>query len=64
MSKKWNQTRVSQILGVQYPIIQGPFGGFPTQRLTAGVSNFGGLGSFGASSLEPQAIADAIASSL
>jgi nitronate monooxygenase len=61
MAKEWNQTRVSQILGVKYPIIQGPFGGFPSQRLTAAVSNFGGLGSLGASSLEPQAIADVIA---
>jgi nitronate monooxygenase len=61
MSKGWNQTRVSQILGVTYPIIQGPFGGFASQRLTAAVSNFGGLGSIGASSLEPEAIADVIA---
>jgi nitronate monooxygenase len=57
----WNQTRVSAKLGIQYPLIQGPLGGFPAQRLAAGVSNFGGLGSFGAHSLEPQAIADVVA---
>jgi len=57
----WNQTRVSSILGVEYPIIQGPLGGLSTQRLTATVSNFGGLGSFGAHGLGPSAIKDVIA---
>jgi nitronate monooxygenase len=57
----WNQTRVSTALGIEYPIIQGPLGGFSSQRLTAAVSNFGGLGSFGAHGLEPQAIDDVIA---
>lgn len=61
MAKAWNQTRVSKSLGIEYPIIQGPLGGFSSQKLTAGVSNFGGLGSFGAHSLEPSAIADRIA---
>jgi nitronate monooxygenase len=44
-----------------YPIIQGPLGGLSSQRLTAAVSNFGGLGSFGAHGLEPNAIEDVIA---
>src|SRR5580704_6288581 len=57
----WNKTRVSSVLGVDYPIIQGPLGGLSTQRLTATVSNFGGLGSFGAHSLAPSAIKDVIA---
>src|SRR5262249_37560436 len=48
-------------LGIDYPIIQGPLGGLSSQKLTAAVSNFGGLGSFGAHSLAPAAIADAIA---
>jgi nitronate monooxygenase len=61
MSKTWNQTRVATALGVQYPIIQGPLGGFSTQRLTAAVSNFGALGSFGAHGFQPQAIEDVIA---
>ena len=54
MSKTWNQTRVATALGVQYPIIQGPLGGFSTQRLTAAVSNFGALGSFGAHGFQPR----------
>jgi len=61
MSKRWNQTRVASALGVQYPIIQGPLGGSSSQRLTAAVSNFGGLGSFGSHGLEPHAIKDVIA---
>jgi len=61
MANAWNETRVSKALGIEYPIIQGPLGGFSSQRLTAAVSNFGGLGSFGAHGLEPKAIEDAIA---
>src|ERR1700723_2742361 len=57
----WNKTRVAEVLGIEYPIIQGPLGGLSSQRLTAAVSNFGGLGSFGALSLEPNAIKDVIA---
>jgi nitronate monooxygenase len=57
----WNRTRFSERVGVEYPIVQGPFGGFPSQRLTAAVSNFGGLGSFGGVGLAPGAIRDAIA---
>jgi nitronate monooxygenase len=61
MIKAWNRTRVSETLAIEYPIIQGPLGGFSSQRLTAAVSNFGGLGSFGAHGLEPNAIKDVIA---
>jgi len=58
---QWKRTRVSSALGIEYPIIQGPLGGFSSQRLTAAVSNFGGLGSFGAHGLEPKAMDDVIA---
>jgi len=57
----WNKTRVASALGIEYPIIQGPLGGLSTQRLTATVSNFGGLGSFGAHGLSPSAIGEVIA---
>ena len=60
-SPPWNKTRISSSLGIEYPIIQGPLGGLSTQRLTAIVSNFGGLGSFGAHGLSPSAIKDVIA---
>jgi nitronate monooxygenase len=58
---QWNKTRVSSLLGIAYPIIQGPLGGLSTQRLTATVSNFGGLGSFGAHGLSPSVIKDVVA---
>ena len=57
----WNRTRLSAGLGIEYPIIQGPLGGLSSQRLAAAVSNFGGLGSFGAHGLAPSAIKDVIA---
>src|SRR5580700_2748780 len=61
MSASWNQNRLTAKLGIEYPIIQGPLGGLSSQRLTVAVSNFGGLGSFGAHSLPPDAIKDVIA---
>jgi nitronate monooxygenase len=51
----------SRRLWIEYPIIQGPLGGLSSQKLTAAVSNFGGLGSLGAHSLAPNAINEAIA---
>src|SRR3954453_5947196 len=61
MRASWNQNRLTAKLGIEYPIIQGPLGGFSSQRLTAAVSNFGGLGSFGAHGLESHAIQDTMA---
>jgi|HubBroStandDraft_2_1064218.scaffolds.fasta_scaffold10398_2 nitronate monooxygenase len=55
-SKAWTENRLTSRLGLQYPIIQGPLGGLSSQRLTAAVSNYGGLGSFGAHGLMPEAI--------
>jgi hypothetical protein len=61
MPASWNQNRLTAKLGIEYPIIQGPLGGLSSQSLTAAVSNFGGLGSFGAHGLHPDAIKDVIA---
>jgi nitronate monooxygenase len=52
----WAANRLTSRLGLQYPIVQGPLGGLSSQRLTAVVSNYGGLGSFGAHGLQPDAI--------
>jgi nitronate monooxygenase len=60
-SPPWNKTRIASIFGIEYPIIQGPLGGLSTQRLTATVSNFGALGSFGALGWAPSAINEVIA---
>jgi len=59
-SKSWTENRLTSRLGLQYPIIQGPLGGLSSQRLTAAVSNYGGLESFGAHGLQPEAIRKAI----
>lgn len=56
----WARTALTARLGIEYPIIQGPLGGLFSQRLTAAVSNFGGLGSFGAHGLRPDAIREVI----
>src|SRR6202795_4040842 len=61
MPPRWNENRLTAKLGIDYPIIQGPLGGLSSQRLTAAVSNFGGLGSFGAHGLTPGAIKDVVA---
>lgn len=39
----WYKTKATEILGIEYPIMQGPFGGgFSTAELVAAVSNEGG----------------------
>jgi nitronate monooxygenase len=44
----WNKTKFTDLLGIKYPIVQGPFGsGLSSVSLTSTVSNAGGLGSFG-----------------
>src|SRR5258706_372377 len=61
MAPRWNENRLTAKFGIDYPVIQGPLGGLSSQKLTAAVSNFGGLGSFGAHGLAPEAIKEAIA---
>jgi nitronate monooxygenase len=56
----WNSTKITELLGIEYPILQGPMGvGFSTAALLASVSNAGGLGSFGAYTLTPHEILEA-----
>jgi nitronate monooxygenase len=46
--KMWNKTKFTKPLGIEYPIVQGPFGGgLSSVELTTTVSNAGCLGSFG-----------------
>ena len=60
MPPRWNDNRLTAKLGIDYPIIQGPLGGLSSQKLAAAVSSFGGLGSFGAHGLAPEAIKEVI----
>jgi len=56
----WYNTEASKLLGIQYPILQGPFGGnLSSVELTAAVSNAGGLGGYGAYTMSPQEIFEA-----
>ncbi|UPT70473.1 MAG: nitronate monooxygenase [Flavobacterium sp. JAD_PAG50586_2] len=55
----WYQTKATELLGIQYPIMQGPFGGnLSSIALTSTVSNAGGLGGYGAYTLSPQEIVE------
>lgn len=55
------ETKLTQMLGLKAPIVQGPFGGgLSTVELTAEVSNRGGLGSFGAHLLTPQSLIELV----
>jgi nitronate monooxygenase len=55
----WYNTKATEILGIQYPILQGPFGGnLSSVELIATVSNAGGMGGYGAYTLSPQEIVD------
>lgn len=48
----WHNTKVTELLGIDYPIMQGPFGGgLSSAELVATVSNAGGLGGYGAYTL-------------
>ncbi len=58
----WNDTAATRRLGIEYPIVQGPFGGgLSSPVLAAVVSNAGGLGSFGAHHLAPAQIGEVVA---
>jgi nitronate monooxygenase len=56
----WKASRAAKALGIQYPIVQGPFGGLSSTSLTAEVANAGGLGSFGALNLSPARIKETV----
>jgi nitronate monooxygenase len=58
----WNATSAAKKVGIEYPIIQGPFGGgLSTTKLASAVSNAGGLGSFGGDSLDGEGIMKLVA---
>ncbi len=57
----WSRTRMTETIGIQYPIIQAPMaGGATTPALVAAVSNAGGLGSLGAGYMSAPEIKTAI----
>ncbi len=54
------KTRVSQLLGVEYPVIQGGMAWVAEHNLAAAVSNAGGLGLIGAASAPPEVVREEI----
>ena len=57
----WPETRLTELLGVRYPIVQAPMAGGPnTVELAAAVSEAGGLGSLAGAMLSPDALRDEI----
>jgi nitronate monooxygenase len=56
------QTKITEMLGIEYPIIQGAYGGFGTSVLAGPVSEVGGLGIITASALRtPERLKEDIA---
>src|SRR4051794_27130238 len=51
---------LQELLGIEEPIVLGPFGGLSSVELTALVSEAGGLGSFGLYGYSPQRIHETI----
>ncbi|WP_150958339.1 NAD(P)H-dependent flavin oxidoreductase [Microbacterium testaceum] len=54
-------SRLENLLGIDVPIVLGPFGGLSSVALTAAVSDGGGLGSFGLYGYTPERIRDTVA---
>ena len=50
------KTRITELLGIEYPIIQGGMAWVAEHRLAAAVSNAGGLGIIGAASAPPEIV--------
>ena len=54
-------SRLTELLGLDHPIVLGPFGGgLSSIELAAAVSNAGGLGSFGAQHLSPDELTETV----
>jgi nitronate monooxygenase len=54
-------TKITEAVDIEYPIVQGPMAGGPTTpELVAAVSNAGGLGSLGAAYLPPKKLREQI----
>ena len=54
------KTRLTELLGIEYPIIQGGMAWVATPKLAAAVSNAGGLGVVGAAAMPPEILREAI----
>ena len=58
MTGTWAKNALTEALGIDLPIVLGPFGGASSVELVSSVSNAGGLGSYGLYGLTAQKITD------
>ncbi len=56
----WPRNDLSELLGVEHPIIQAPMASAATPALAAAVSNAGGLGSLGCAPFTPEKFAEQV----
>lgn len=56
----WNDRKVLDLLGIEHPIIQAPMASATNALVVAGVSNAGGLGSFGAAGTSPSRLREMV----
>lgn len=54
------KTRITELLGIEYPVIQGGMAWVAEHKLAAAVSNAGGLGLIGAASAPPEVVREEI----
>jgi nitronate monooxygenase len=57
----WPDRRLTELLGIEHPIVLAPMAGFATAELAVSVCEAGGLGSVGCATLKPELAAKAIA---
>jgi enoyl-[acyl-carrier protein] reductase II len=60
MSERWRNNRIRELLGIDYPVIQGGMVYNSGAKLAAAVSNAGGLGLVGAGSMRPDLFRDQV----
>jgi nitronate monooxygenase len=56
----WSETRLTELLGTRYPLIQAPMARTSTPEMAATVSEAGGLGSIAGAALGPDELREAI----
>ena len=54
----WKSNKLTELLGIELPIIQAPMAGSTTPELAAAVTNAGGLGSLGCAFMTPDEFTD------
>ena len=56
----WRDTRITELFGIQHPVVQAPMAGSTTPELVAAVGAAGGLGSLGCGMTDTAGVEDLI----